>query len=54
MVAPLSNFTVVEQRAVVQYLCSEGVQASEIHRRNLAQYCKHCKVQKSVLIGGQI
>jgi len=48
MVVPLSNFTVVEQRALTRYFCSEGVQASEIHRRILAQYCEHCKAQKNV------
>jgi hypothetical protein len=48
MVVPLANFTVVEQRTVVHYLCYEGVKASEIHRRILAQYCEHCKAQKNV------
>jgi hypothetical protein len=46
MVVPLFNFTVVEQRAVIHYLCSEGVKVSENHRRILAQYCEHCKAQK--------
>jgi hypothetical protein len=48
MVVPLSNFTVVEQRAVAHYLCSEDVKSSEIRRRTLAQYCEHCKAQKNV------
>jgi hypothetical protein len=41
IVVTLSNFTVVEQRALIHCFCSEGVQASEIHRRILAQYCEH-------------
>jgi hypothetical protein len=48
MVVLLSNFTVVEQGAVVHSLCSEGVKAYEIHRRILTQYCEHCRAQKNV------
>jgi hypothetical protein len=48
MVVLLSNLTVVEQRAVVHSLCSEGVKAHEILRRILVQYCEHCKAQKNV------
>jgi len=48
MAVPLPNFTAVEQRAVVNYLRSEGVKAFEIHRRLLAQYCEHCKALKNL------
>jgi hypothetical protein len=38
MVAPLSDCTIEEQRAVVRFLWAEGVKSTEIHRQMLAQY----------------
>jgi hypothetical protein len=38
MAAPLSDWTIEEQRAVVRFLWSEAAKSAEIHRRMLAQY----------------
>jgi transposase len=38
MAAPLSDYTIEEQRAVVLFLWAVVVKSAEIHRRMLAQY----------------
>jgi len=38
----LLGCVIVEQRAFIQFLWSEGVKPSEIHRRLLAQYGENC------------
>jgi transposase len=38
MAAPLSDYTIEEQRAEMCFLWTEGVKSVEIHRRMLAQY----------------
>jgi hypothetical protein len=50
MAAPLSNCTVVEQRAVILFLWREGVKTSKIYRRILAQYGKLWMAQKGFLL----
>jgi hypothetical protein len=61
MVAPLSNCTLVEQRAVIHFLRSEDVVTSEIYRRMLVQYGEQCMAQKiytsgwtDLNVGGQL
>jgi hypothetical protein len=39
MVAPLSNWTVVEQQAVICFMWSEAIKTSEIYKRVLVKYC---------------
>jgi len=48
MAAPLSNCTVVEQRAVIRYFWRDGVKTSEIYMRILAQYGEPCMAQKGI------
>jgi ketol-acid reductoisomerase len=38
MVAPLSDCTIEEQRAIVHFLWAEGVKSMEIHHQMSAQY----------------
>jgi predicted metal-binding transcription factor (methanogenesis marker protein 9) len=47
MAALLFCCSVVEQRCVIHVLWSEGVTASEIYSRILAQYGEHCVAQKN-------
>jgi len=48
MSAPLLDCTIVEQCALIQYLWSEGIKSSEIHRKLLAQYGENCIMQMMV------
>jgi transposase len=48
MVAPLSDCTIEEQRAVVQFLWAEGVKSAEIHHRMLAQYGARTMHQRKI------
>jgi hypothetical protein len=50
MAASLFHCSVVEQRYVIHVLWSEGVKASEIYSRILAQYGEHCIAQKNGLL----
>jgi hypothetical protein len=45
MLALLSDCITVEQYGVIQFLLSEGVKPSVIHRRMLAQYREDCIMQ---------
>jgi transposase len=38
MAAPLSDYNIKEQRAVMRFLWAVGVKSAKIHRRMLAQY----------------
>ena len=48
MAAPLALCTKEEQRAVIRYLCSEGVPGTEIHRRLSTQYEDSALLRRSV------
>jgi hypothetical protein len=49
MVATLSNFTTIEQQAVTLFfLWSEAIKTTEICKRMLLKYGKHCAEQKNV------
>jgi hypothetical protein len=48
MAATLSDCTIEEQRAVVRFLCAEGVKSAEIHRRMLAQYGARTMHQRKI------
>jgi hypothetical protein len=48
MSAPLLDHSIVEQHAVIQFLWSERVKPSKIHRRMLAQYGENCITQGKV------
>jgi transposase len=48
MVAPLSDCTIEEQRAVVLFLWAEGVKSAEIHRRMMAQYGARTMHQRKI------
>jgi len=44
----LQDFTIEEQRGVMQFLWAEGVKTVEIHRRMLAQYGQSTMSQRKV------
>ena len=48
MAAPLALCTKEEQRAVIRYLCSEGVPGTEIHRRLSTQCEDSALLRRSV------
>jgi transposase len=48
MVAPLSDCTIEEQRAVVRFLWAKGVKSAEIHRRMLTQYGASTMHQRNI------
>jgi hypothetical protein len=48
MLAPLSDCTIVEKSAVIQFLWSEWIKPFEIHRKMLAQYGENCILQRTV------
>ena len=48
MVAPLSTYTMEEERSVIRFLWSEGVKHSEMYRRMKVQYGDSCLRQGRV------
>ena len=48
MAVPISNCTVVEQRAVIRHFWREGVENSEICMRILSQYGEPYMTQKGI------
>jgi hypothetical protein len=54
MLALLSDCTIVEQCIVIQFLESEGVKSSHIHRRMLEQYEENYYTKEGVPMGTKV
>jgi hypothetical protein len=48
MAAPLSDYPIEEQRAIVHLLSAVGVKSAEIHSRMLAQYGARTMHQRKI------